>query len=526
MTQLDFSRSRNTVVVSDIHLADVEDPGIHHHLWKQFKTREHLIDQDFAAFLKEIQRKSKSPIELVFNGDIFDFDSVMVQPVSGDNFQSNISWIERLRGLNAEEEKSRFKFKVILDTHPVWINEVRSFILAGNRVIFVIGNHDLELHWPAVQHDFLERLNLTQEFESQVRFCEWFYISNQDTLIEHGNQYDAYCLCSNPVHPLIKMGTKSQIRMPFGNLAGKYMTNGMGFINPHATESFIKSSVWEYVVFYFKYVFKTQPFLIWTWFWSAMITLIYSLVEGFLPAMRDPLTVDSRLQEIADRSNATVPMVLALKEVHVHPAIFNPIKIMRELWLDRALLLGTIFFISFQFFSFLNIFLPVSVFWIAFPMLFLVPAFILYARNVESEVEDTQRAAFRMAPLSAQVAKVRRIVQGHTHHEDHRLNGGVEVLNTGTWSAAFHDVECTQPYGKKCFAWIRYPELNADHRSPRPERVADLYEWVNHKAVLIPGRHQPVQERASFNTKIQEKVLEETVTDLRSLIEGRAQDLL
>ncbi len=482
MTQLDFSKSNHTIVMSDIHLADEEEPSPRHPLWKRFKMREHFIDDDFASFLVFIQKQADSLVELVLNGDIFDFDSVMTLPHKSDS-EMNINWVERLRGLSAEESKSRFKFKVILDAHPIWIQAIRDFVLAGNRVVFVIGNHDLELHWPGVRQDLIQRLGLAPELHGRVRFCEWFYISNRDTLIEHGNQYDAYCLCSNPVHPLIKMGSQPQVRMPFGNLAGKLMTNGMGFINPHATESFIKSSVWEYVVFYFRYVIKTHPFLLWTWFWSALLTLVYSLIEGFLPAMKDPLTIDSRLQDIAERSNATIPMVLALKEVHVHPAIFNPIKILRELWLDRAILLGMIFFVSFQFFSLLNVFSRASSFWLVLPMIFLIPAFILYAKNVESEVEDTQRAAFKMAPLSAQIARVKRIVQGHTHHEEHRLNGGVEVLNTGTWSAAYHDVECTQPYGRKCFAWIRQVR--------KGERVANLYEWANGKAILVlPDGHQ------------------------------------
>src|SRR5205085_963291 len=141
-----------------------------------------------------------------------------------------VNWLERIRGLASEENKSRFKMKVILDAHPIWVESLRNFVAAGNRLVFIIGNHDLELHWPSLQQDLLERLNVTEAQIDQVRFCEWFYISNQDTLIEHGNQYDAYCLCSNPVHPLIKKGSKILVRLPFGNLAGRYMINGMGLM--------------------------------------------------------------------------------------------------------------------------------------------------------------------------------------------------------------------------------------------------------------------------------------------------------
>ncbi len=471
----DFKSSKNTIVVSDIHLADAEPPHPHNLNWKIFKQSKHFIDSQFESFLKYLREKISEPFELILNGDIFDFDSVMTVPRDG---RMNLSWLERIRGLSSEETKSRFKLRMILDAHPVWIQSIRDLILSGSRVVFIIGNHDMELHWPSVRQDLLNRLNLPSENQGQVRFCEWFYISNQDTLIEHGNQYDAYCLCSNPIHPLIKMGSRIMVRLPFGNLAGKYMVNGMGLMNPHATDSFIKSSIWEYLVFYFKYVVRTQPFLLWTWFWSAFVTLIYSISEGFLPALSDPLTVDARIEDIGKRANASVLVVLALKEVHVHPAIFNPLKILRELWLDRAILLGLIVFGSFQFFTFLNVFAHVSLWWFIVPVALLMPAFIFYARSVESEVEATQKAAYHLAPLSARITKVQRIVQGHTHLERHSWVEGVEVLNTGTWSPAFYDVECTQPYGRKCFAWIMPNSVDG-------KRIAKLFEWKSPEPVLI-----------------------------------------
>ena len=74
------------------------------------------------------------------------------------------------------------------------------------------------------------------------------------------------------------------------------------------------------------------------------------------------------------------------------------------------------------------------------------------------------------APLAAKIAGVKRVVQGHTHIEKHRWILDVEYLNTGTWSPAFRDVECTERYGRKCFAWIRPGEAG---------RTADLFEWCD-----------------------------------------------
>lgn len=471
--EADFSRATNTVVVSDIHLADAEPEHPKNPLWKRFKRRDLFVDPVFEEFLEHIQEKSgDEKIELVFNGDIFDFDSVMAIP-SAPEFR--ISWLERKRGLASEERKSRFKMEVILRDHDVWLNAMRRFLKQGHRVVFVFGNHDVELHWPSVREVLVTKLGENEEERSRIRFCEWFYISNSDTLIEHGNQYDAYSLCSNPINPLIKKGAHTYVRIPFGNLAGKYMLNGMGLFNPHAESSFIKESIGEYLVFYYRYVMRTQPVLMFTWFWSAMVTLVFSVTEGLLPAMRDPLTVPGRIQDIAKRSNGNTGMVLALRDLHAHPAIFNPFKILRELWLDRAIILALIILVSFQVYTTLGVFVTVSFWWFILPIAILTPLFIFYARSVESEVISSQAAAFKAVPTSAQITQVKRVVQGHTHLERHTDIQGVEYLNTGTWSPAFGDVQCTQPYGRKCFAWIR-------SRPGETSRSSELFEWVGGEA--------------------------------------------
>ncbi len=470
--ETEFTRAKHTLIVSDIHLADAEPPHPKNPLWKRFKRPKHFVDKAFRAFLERMQADiGESGIELVFNGDIFDFDSVMVLPNDPDRTAWKISWLERVRGLNSEEAKSRFKLSIILKDHPVWVATVRNFILKGNRVVFVTGNHDMEMSWPSVRQDFLDKLDLPEFFRDNVRFCEWFYISNKDTLIEHGHQYDAYCLSSNPINPLIKKGSRICVRIPFGNLAGKYMVNGMGLFNPHADSSFIKETIWEYVVFYFKYILTTQPFLIWTWFWSAMVTLVYSVGEGLLPPMTDPMTLASRVDDIANRANASPSQVWALKELHVHPAIYNPFKILRELWLDRAILLAIIVFASFNFFSFLRLLVNASPWWFVAAFFFFLPGFIFYARSVQSELAKTQNAAFEHAPLAARIVQVKRVAQGHVHQERHTWTDGVEYLNTGTWSPAYRDVECTQPYGRKCFVWIK------PGNGPTDARVSELYEW-------------------------------------------------
>lgn len=472
----DFSQAQHTIVLSDIHLTEAEPQHPRNPLWKKYKTRELFIDESFARFLDSAQKEMTGPIELVLNGDIFDFDAVMTLPPAKDT-HFTIKKVEKKRGLFAEEKKSRFKIEVILSHHPVWVKAIQDFLKNGHRLVFVIGNHDVELHWPEVQEWIKHTLAPTEESAQRLRFCEWFFISNGDSLIEHGNQYDFYTVCQNPINPLIRSGDKVRVRLPFGNLAARFMINGMGFFNPHADNSFIRGGA-EYLRFFVKYVMRTEPFLLYTWFWGAMHTLWYSLKEGLKPALVDPLTVENTVEWIAKKANGTPQMVRALRETHVHSAIFHPIEIMRELWLDRAFLFMLIFLVSFQLYSFFALFIPVSFWWFGVPFLLFMPFFILYARSVESNVTKLEQFIMRKIGQSAQLCGVSRVILGHTHKELFVKVNEVDLLNSGTWSAAFEDVECERPTGRKCFVWLK-PEGG--------KRVAQLCEWKDPSFLVLTG---------------------------------------
>ena len=215
----DFSSADFTAVVSDLHLCEEEPLHPKYPLWKKYKTRQFFFDNQFNDFLHHLIHKAEgSSVELVLNGDIFDFDSVTAIP----EFPSyRVTWLEKRRGLYPQEEKSNYKIKRILSHHEEWLQGLRWFVQQGHRAVFVIGNHDLELHFPEVQKSILEALDLSEEDEKRVRFTEWFYISNKDTLIEHGNQYDPYCVAQNPVNPFVQRFNRVEVRVPFGNFSNK-----------------------------------------------------------------------------------------------------------------------------------------------------------------------------------------------------------------------------------------------------------------------------------------------------------------
>lgn len=454
-----------TAIISDLHLTDGEPPRhkkkSKHPLWKKFKTKEFYIDDALVHFLDHIQEEAKQEkVELVLNGDIFDFDSVMSLP---DKAIYKINWLEKRRGLKPQQEKSLFKIKIIFEEHVLFVEALKKFIKNGNKVVIIPGNHDVELHFPEVQSYIREALGITEETQPLLIFPNWFYISNQDTLIEHGNQQDPYCSCENPLNPFLLDYNELSVRLPFGNVACRYMMNGLGLFNPHVEKNYIMS-VTEYLRFFMKYLITAQPLIIWTWLWGSVATLWHVTLDRFATPYKGQTSQETRVNKAAIYSQATPAMVRQLEELFVEPATNNPILIAKELWLDRLFLILFGFVSIYMLTSMLNKYFGLSLYWVFLPFLLLIPFFLFYARSVTSLVSEYKEPNEALLSKQAEIAGVKRVVYGHTHIPRHEFYGFVEHLNSGTWSPAFTDVECTTSTEKNTYVWISPADDGKDSR--------------------------------------------------------------
>ncbi|MCC2677858.1 MAG: hypothetical protein K0R29_434 [Pseudobdellovibrio sp.] len=445
----------HTAIISDLHLTDPEPPRhksrSKHPLWKKFKTKEFYIDESLVQFIDHIQKEAAgNPVELILNGDIFDFDSVMSLPQKPIY---KINWIETRRGLFPQLEKSLFKIKIILEEHKPFMEALSQFVKNGHKVVIIPGNHDVEMHFPEVQEKIRESLALTPEEQTRVVFPTWFYISNGDTLIEHGHQQDPYCICENPLNPFLLDYNEKSVRLPFGNVACRYMMNGLGLFNPHVEKNYIMS-VPEYIRFFFKYLVTAQPLIMWTWLWGSTATLWHVTTDRFATPFKGETSREQLVNRAAEVSQATPSMVRQLQELFVIPAVNNPIMIARELWLDRLFLITFIFGVVFFIVSTLNDYLGISLYWIFLPLALLLPFFLFYARSVTSLVSEYKEPSEAILSKQAEIAQVKRVVYGHTHHPRHEYYGFVEHLNSGTWSPAFTNVECTESTERNAYVWI------------------------------------------------------------------------
>jgi UDP-2,3-diacylglucosamine pyrophosphatase LpxH len=487
---MDFSSACYTAVISDLHLCEAEPVNKKYPLWKKFKTKEFFFDDVFESFLLHLEEKSKNqPIELILNGDIFDFDSVTSIP---DHPTYRTSWVEQKSGLFPRVERSLYKIEVILRDHPIFISALQKFINKGHRLVFIIGNHDIELQFSEVREKIIEALNLSLELKKSVRFCEWFYLSNKDTLIEHGNQYDPYCVCEDPLNPFTLGYNHYALKLPFGNLACRYIVNGMGFFNPHVDSNYIMS-LKDYVFIFFRYMARAQPLLVLNWLTGAVLTLAHSFVDRLRPALRNPLKIENRVEDIAYRSNVEPRVVRELRELFAAPASSRPFLLMRELWLDRALILIVTAFVLFQLFSIIRAVYHVSFFWIFIPFFLFFPFFLFYSRSITSLVSGYKEPNDRTLFMSGIITGARRIVYGHTHIARHEMIGSIEHLNSGCWSPAFLDIECTRAIDLKTFVWIF-----GDANDPTVPRTAELLQFTGKTSTFAKMKPRSLQRNTKF----------------------------
>lgn len=129
---------------------------------------------------------------------------------------------ERRYGFLPTPERSADKLSAIYAGHPVFFRALAWFVGHGHRVVFLRGNHDLELYWPLVQDRFREFV--AREYESAFRsaigydpldlvppdFSErvvfepgWFYYRPGVFYAEHGCQYEPFSASANPIRPLL-----------------------------------------------------------------------------------------------------------------------------------------------------------------------------------------------------------------------------------------------------------------------------------------------------------------------------------
>ncbi len=432
---------RHSIAISDIHLSEVERSN---GLWMRYRQEPYSPAKPIAELVDAILAKvpEGDRLVLVLNGDIFDFDAPLARKDGESVFHDQ----------PRDAAHAAPMIEAILRDHPLFVNALAKVLAAGHEVCFVSGNHDVQLTLPEVRDKVrasvlaaTRALALGDETGPRARpvdapsaadrliFRAWFYLSPDGIVFEHGNQYDSYCTFRYPMAPFSK--DSSEIQPTMGSLATRNLISRMGYFNPHVDSSFMLSA-YGYLRHWAKYYLFSRRSLAFAWAHGAIRTV----VELFRRRDRK-----DRKRARADVLAASRESGIALRHVVRHARLFaTPAedqmgKVVRELWVDRVLIgAAAIAFVSL---------------WIVFAKgAFMLGAALAPLAIVGYELavpratlDQTWLRVNRYARRVGAVHRARAVVFGHTHHAEAAWENGVFYGNTGSWSAAYHDLECTKP---------------------------------------------------------------------------------
>jgi UDP-2,3-diacylglucosamine pyrophosphatase LpxH len=237
MIQIPF---QSILVMSDLHLG----PGVEEVTTRWYRTENFFCDRSFRLALRWCRdvrtvfgAPPTGPRLLVLNGDVFDFLRITAVPSA----EECVAWAallnaigrpttveelttpgparsERHFGLRTNDYKSVWKLSKIFSGHRQFALALSEWVQTGNVLLFVTGNHDVELYWPLVQTALR---HLVEGNEQSVMFAQ-DHLQIGNVYIEHGHQHESMTAIEGP--PYLPR-EPDQLNLPPGSFVNRYLIN-------------------------------------------------------------------------------------------------------------------------------------------------------------------------------------------------------------------------------------------------------------------------------------------------------------
>jgi len=347
-------KENEVFVISDLHLASGRDKsGV-------YKGSENFFaDEAFDRFVAHLLSvKKETPALLVINGDAFDFLRVTEYPgkiktrstekkivnflkqrktlkiespaisainnefslwsdelkkvglsMDAQQLQDSISKRERVYGLETNHYKTIYKLMRIKRGHPLFFLALAKWLAAGNKLMLLKGNHDVEICWDKVQ-DYI-RLMLAEsrattlstpdlkkilqnDIFPAVKFIDDSVIINETFYIEHGHRYDKFTMI---LGSQFLSDNPSQVNIPFGSFFNRYFINRVELFYPYLdkvrpTGNIIPMLIRDNFPLALKMIFQQLPFAVrMVWTQPKYVWFMINRVAWFLLALMVPIVL-------------------------------------------------------------------------------------------------------------------------------------------------------------------------------------------------------------------------------------------
>jgi UDP-2,3-diacylglucosamine pyrophosphatase LpxH len=161
------------LVISDLHLSAGKMIKGKRNLLEDFHYDNELID--FLNYYCTGEY-SNVEVELVINGDFFDFLAVPYVEFYDDEFWS--------------EKASLAKLQMIMEAHTGVLNALKKFLSVPKKtIVYIIGNHDAEFVFDSLKKEFLSYFG---EFAKNLILSNSIttHVPARGVSIQHGHQYE------------------------------------------------------------------------------------------------------------------------------------------------------------------------------------------------------------------------------------------------------------------------------------------------------------------------------------------------
>lgn len=437
-----MSPTRHTLVLSDVHLTEAVDGD---GAWMRYRQRSFFPDHDFRRFVDEVlgTMGRRDELDLIFGGDFIEFE----HPIT------NKGETEPPR----TEDESIATLDRVLADHEIFFRAIADVVRAGHRVVFVVGNHDVQLSFPKVQERLIGHLAAMvpelapEEATRRIRVRTWFYQTADGVHVEHGHQYDAYCSYRDPLKPLSADST--EIFPTVGSEAFQHLIARMGFFNAYDERSYMLSLP-AYLTHWAKHYLFSRRSLATTWFLGAF-RVVGSILSA-RPAKEVAKTI--KREAIAARAAFAEANAVNREWIEGHAALFavpaddTPTRVVREMRLDHAglavIALGGLVLSAFR--PKLGLVMTASAIAAGIANALLQPH-----AGVEAEYDRVEKVARHIA----RIYRARAVVFGHTHIPRCEAEDGVLFCNTGAWTpdAPGADGDGLSPKRERPVVWLRRP---------------------------------------------------------------------
>ena len=232
----------NYLVVSDLHLSEAE---------RNPAGRFFHFDEDFADFLRHYRLSyvGQRRWRLIIDGDFVEFFQMTEPPEATERLLRGVTLTASDRRFfpGTEWEKSVWKLDRVMRSHPQLLLALARFLLAGNEIYILRGNHDVEMYWPQVQEHFrlvlaqhhpadTSYLDMKTAIQARLHFLPWFYLDPGLLYVEHGCQYDPFCANEHNLCPVLP-DRPEQIHLPFSAFSMRYFAARIAMVDPAAIEN-------------------------------------------------------------------------------------------------------------------------------------------------------------------------------------------------------------------------------------------------------------------------------------------------